>query len=251
MNRDHIYSADDEDASLMANGRHSYVRFFPSDWLAGTARLPRLHRSAMFDLCCYIWDANKPVPEREAGLMLADLKDWRAIIDDLISMGKLVRNDDGSLSNARALAEAEKSHGLWKAKSDGGKLARSAGKSDAKSDVRTDPTEPEPEPEPDLEPSGSNPYAGEAWDGWIESRKKAPTERAVRLAISTLTKLKAEGHDPIAVLDQSTLNGWTGLFPLKGHTNGTGNLNGSGHVSGSPYVKAAIDRKAERAAGGK
>lgn len=58
----------------------------------------------------------------------------------------------------------------------------------------------------------------EAWDGFIEMRKKAKspfTGRALNLAISELEKLRAQGQDPGAVLNQSVMNGWKGLFPIK------------------------------------
>jgi hypothetical protein len=62
-----------------------------------------------------------------------------------------------------------------------------------------------------------------AWDGWTEMRKlkhSAPSPRALELAIGVLEKLRAKGHDPGEVLDQSTLNGWKGLFPIKDTQNG-------------------------------
>lgn len=58
----------------------------------------------------------------------------------------------------------------------------------------------------------------EAWDGFVEMRKKAKspfTERALNLAISELDKLRSQGQDPAAVLNQSVMNGWKGLFPIK------------------------------------
>jgi len=45
--------------------------------------------------------------------------------------------------------------------------------------------------------------------------KRPMTDRAVVLAISKLEKLKADGYDPKDVLEQSILNSWQGLFPLK------------------------------------
>jgi hypothetical protein len=107
----------------MANGRHSYVAFYPSDWLAGTARLPRMHRAAFFDVCCFTWDTARPCPPTELAAMLCDIKGWRGIVEDLVSMGKLVRNDDGSVENPKALAEAEKAYAAWRAMSDAGKGA--------------------------------------------------------------------------------------------------------------------------------
>lgn len=59
----------------------------------------------------------------------------------------------------------------------------------------------------------------DAWEAWLEIRAKsrAPnTPRALRLAITELAKLKASGQDVRAVLEQSTLRGWRGVFPIKG-----------------------------------
>lgn len=65
-----------------------------------------------------------------------------------------------------------------------------------------------------------------AWQGFIEMRvkkKKEPTERAIALIITALEELKSAGHDPEAVLNQSTVRGWLDVFPLKtqGVSNGT------------------------------
>lgn len=58
----------------------------------------------------------------------------------------------------------------------------------------------------------------EAWTHWLDHRKalKAPfTQRAAELSIQVLARLRDEGHDPVAVIDESVLRGWTGLFPLR------------------------------------
>lgn len=57
----------------------------------------------------------------------------------------------------------------------------------------------------------------DAWKAFLEVRrqKKAPnTPRALKLALTELTRLKSLGHDPAAVLDQSTVKGWKFVFPL-------------------------------------
>lgn len=56
-----------------------------------------------------------------------------------------------------------------------------------------------------------------AWESWRQerrARKKAMTPRAEREAIENLTKLRAQGQDPAAVIKQSIANGWTGLFEI-------------------------------------
>ena len=57
-----------------------------------------------------------------------------------------------------------------------------------------------------------------SWSGYIEMRKKKrkdPTARAVELLIAELERLRDEGQDIAAVLDKSTVNGWTDVYPLK------------------------------------
>lgn len=58
----------------------------------------------------------------------------------------------------------------------------------------------------------------DAWGAFVAMRKKikAPlTDEAVRLAIEKLGELMQSGHRPRAVLEQSTLNSWRGLFEIK------------------------------------
>lgn len=58
----------------------------------------------------------------------------------------------------------------------------------------------------------------EAWSDYIDMRKKIRkpmTARAMEMAIGVLYKLMEDGYDVGAVLDQSTMNSYQGLFPLK------------------------------------
>lgn len=60
----------------------------------------------------------------------------------------------------------------------------------------------------------------ESWNEWVEYRAsiKAPLNaKASKLSIDKLAKLRAEGHDPVAVIDQSIFSGkWTDLYAIKG-----------------------------------
>lgn len=107
--------------------KHSFVRFYPSDWLAGTARLPRLHKSIYFDVCCYVWDNARPVPAIELMVMVSDVPNGMEIVDQLVAMTKLIRLDDGSISNHRAQAEATCANSAWKAMVEGGSKGGSKG----------------------------------------------------------------------------------------------------------------------------
>lgn len=58
----------------------------------------------------------------------------------------------------------------------------------------------------------------EHWNAWLDMRKKLrkpPTDFAMMLALKILYQLKAQGEDPIAVLEQSILRGWTTFYPVK------------------------------------
>ena len=75
-----------------------------------------------------------------------------------------------------------------------------------------------------------------AWQGFLESRKASKgafTDRAKMLIINQLKTMQAEGQDVAKVLDQSTANGWKGVFPLKtnGATNGKFNVHAAGRES--------------------
>jgi uncharacterized protein YdaU (DUF1376 family) len=62
----------------------------------------------------------------------------------------------------------------------------------------------------------------EDWDAFLEMRrlrKKPPTEKAKILLVRQLEKLMSDGHNPAEVLQQSTVNNWTDLYPVKGKNN--------------------------------
>lgn len=64
----------------------------------------------------------------------------------------------------------------------------------------------------------------ESWQGYLAMRikiKKPMTDRAKKMAIEKLEKLREQGHDPKAVLDQSEFHSWQGLFEVKPTTTST------------------------------
>jgi len=61
----------------------------------------------------------------------------------------------------------------------------------------------------------------ELWDAFLEHRKKLRrpmTEYAQVLAMMKLWELRKTGNDPVAVIRQSILSGWQGLFEVHGQT---------------------------------
>jgi phage replication O-like protein O len=78
----------------------------------------------------------------------------------------------------------------------------------------------------------------ETWDAFLEMRKriKQPmTDYAVRLVIGALERFKSAGDDPNAILDQSIMNNWKGVFALKNNNGG----NGHGNYKGNPSQRPA------------
>lgn len=58
----------------------------------------------------------------------------------------------------------------------------------------------------------------EPWEAFIDMRTRShskPTAHAMKLLVAKLERLRASGHDPTAVLDQSTMSNWKGLFEIK------------------------------------
>lgn len=74
------------------------------------------------------------------------------------------------------------------------------------------------------------PEIAEAFAGYVEMRKKkgkALTDYATKLALSKLRKLAGDDYElQRQILDQSTLNDWQGLFPLKEDKQNGGGKNG-------------------------
>jgi DNA-binding MarR family transcriptional regulator len=63
----------------------------------------------------------------------------------------------------------------------------------------------------------------EAWEAFVQMRKKISyplTEYATKLAVRDLDKLRKQGENVEEVLNQSILNCWRGLFPVKGNRDG-------------------------------
>ena len=60
--------------------------------------------------------------------------------------------------------------------------------------------------------------SAEQWASFIEMRRRigaALTETAKSLVLGKLARLADDGQPPGEILDQSTMNGWRGIFPLK------------------------------------
>jgi hypothetical protein len=118
-------------------------------------------------------------------------------------------------------------------------------------EVRETDTNPK---EPSRTLSKSNPKRAElpdwlpadAWADWVDQRKamkKAMTPRAAELSIASLDRLRLQGHDPRAVIENAIEKGWQGLYDPTG---GRGppkptKPNAADSFAGKRYEGTAID----------
>ncbi|OWT68071.1 MULTISPECIES: helix-turn-helix domain-containing protein [unclassified Achromobacter] len=88
----------------------------------------------------------------------------------------------------------------------------------------------------------------QVWQDWVAHRKavKAPlTDRAAELSISKLAKFREQGHDPVAVINQSVLSGkWTDLYAPK-TDQAAGRVNGQ-HFNRQEALEASNRKVAEQ-----
>jgi len=91
----------------------------------------------------------------------------------------------------------------------------------------------------------------DAWNGWVEMRKKRKrplTDRATARAINKLDAIRSKGHDIEDLLDRSTINGWLDIYEPKGNTN-AGNSQHAAEPT-NPMVRAVLASQAKRSADG-
>jgi len=94
--------------------------------------------------------------------------------------------------------------------------------------IRPNPTQAEAEAEADQKKDQKRKGAvaplvvpdwlpAEVWGSWhaFRNARKGWTPHARALSLRTLTTLRAAGHDPQAVIEQSIERGWTGLFQVR------------------------------------
>lgn len=122
--------------------------------------------------------------------------------------------EDGSAERARAWREAKKTEKeQWRTSANETERKRTQ-------DTDTDTEEKQKKQKTTAQPPVALPdwMPMTSWNGYLEMRRKKrkdPTARAVELLIVELEKLRADGQDIAAVLDKSTVCGWTDVYALK------------------------------------
>lgn len=182
----------------------------------------------------YLLDGNQKMSE----VVLARLA--RSTVDEIMPLLKELNEhkvfsmtEDGIIYNRRMVREAEISEkraeagkigGLSKkqksSKSQASTLARSVSASASASEYKNKEEEKGVEKETKKAIQIELPawIDSNLWHDYLEMRKrirKPATLRAQELVIKKLDDLRAEGHDPNRVLEQSIENSWQGVFALK------------------------------------
>lgn len=254
----------------MANERHSYVELYPSDWMAGTAYMPPMVEWLYLQVCLYNWDKREPVPPSQAALRFSRSPTWQADLDMLIDAGKVIKTAGGGLFVERAMVAANKAYDLWDRKSRGGKgraaqregqqsgssAGSSAGKS-AAANQNQNQSQNQIHPQGDEAgaPGGDLLFSvpADSLKAFRDHRVKikAPmTPRAEELMVGKLQAIHLQhGHDPTAVLEQSILNGWRGVFPLKGDDDGRTGGHRTGARGAAPGGDDGFNRAVDRRLG--
>ncbi len=229
--------------------RPDYVGFFPSLWLGGCFTLSISAEWVYLQISLYCMDKGEPVPPDDLPMILVRHPGWQADLDLLIKRGKVHRTNAGGAFVKRALVEYERAAAaLLKRRKAGAKGAEARwgnsnldaaanGDANGKSNADANGSRAE-QSRADVDPSdttGGEPdllfsIEADTWAAFAEHRVKlkAPlTARAGTMIRNELLKIHEEhGHDPNAVLRQSVVRGWKGVFPLKDDGNGDGRRSG-------------------------
>lgn len=153
---------------------------------------------------------GRRIEEIDGGWRLINHEKYRALRDE-----ESIKEAKRRYINARRAKEKEDSKVVENVEN----VDRGRYNAEAEAEAEAEAGKPKPKAQRFAPPPWIDP---EAWKGFEAMRtkiRKPMTDRARAMIVSELEALKAQGHDPIAVLAQSELHAWAGVFPIK--ANGT------------------------------
>ena len=250
----------------------NFFKLYIGDYQRDTGHLSVTEHGAYLLMLQHYYATEKPLPTGKTlhRLLRAQDKTERDAIDAVVGM--FWEESPEGLVNARADEEIRKGSHQREINREIGKRGGRPKKTES---VTESVTESEPNRNPNQTPDTNKEHSSlrseartrtpedvtvpdwvpaVSWRAFVQHRKdirKPLTANAADLAIAELEKLKAQGHEPAAVINQSIVSRWAGLFPLKGasHVKPAGTGNAGRSLSAPERVAAAI---AERdAAGGR
>jgi uncharacterized protein YdaU (DUF1376 family) len=242
----------------------NYYAFHLGDYSAHTAHLDLLEDLAYRRLIDLHMLLERPLAiDVEEIARKIRMRDHAAVVRDVLNEF-FVRTDDG-WTNDRCMKEIAK----YQSNKDAAKRAGQASaqrRTQAKAtDVQRpfndrstqppEPVQPTKNQEPRTKPINQEPkkeknkegqpalvlpewMPAEVWQSWRQHRKairKPLTDAAAALTLRTLCEIFDAGHDPVAALQLSIANGWTGVFPPKP----------VGRAMSSPAPKTALQHQAD------
>ena len=220
------------------------LQFYPGDWLRSTdlRSCSVGARGLWIEMICLMHEGNPyghlkvggkvilpPNLARIVGATLAEVEGWLA---ELTDAGVCSVAEDGCYLSRRMIRDEK----VRESRASGGKLggnpaltgrAKVGGKVNLPTNLPPTPATAiasssaigsgadAPSPPPNLPPDW---LPAREWEAFRKFRKKIKhplTAEAEALAVQELDKLRAAGNDPAAVLNQSILRGWRGLFAIK------------------------------------
>jgi hypothetical protein len=228
------------------------VFFGPSDWLGGTATLPPMAEWVYLQISLYNMDKGEPVPgSRLPMILVRHGGDWRADLDLLVEIGKVIKTAGDRYFVKRALVEYERAESAiskkrkagkagaqkrWENKDEDGTAIDKDSTANGDANEKACDTNATRQEQSRAEQSIPNGIQGagavdppqgdmldridpDVWKDFAEHRielKKPMTDRAAGMMRNKLIEIAEEtGHDPNAILRQSIMRGWLGVFPLK------------------------------------
>lgn len=261
----------------------AYLPLFPADYLADTQHLSTEEHGAYLLLMMTAWmqdDCTLPDDDRKlARITRLSLRQWKAMRETMldfwsVSGGRWVNrrlSKERVYADKKSQANRENARKRWDAQAIENKQSEECERiSDGYApqpqphniSTNVDIYPPTPRENPSEDP-GEEPRSKSVWHAapeWVpeadwtaflqhrrEARRQVTNESAKRL-VSTLTKLRDAGNDPARVLNQSIERGWIGLFPLDEGHNHERRDQTQPEQPRNPVVRAALERKAERAA---
>lgn len=220
--------------------RLPYFQFYPGDWLkdANLRRCSPATRGFWIDLICVMFEC----PDR--GVLATNGEAWsdeeiaQAIPGDtyqnLLALQELLRNqivrrnEQGAIYSRRLVAD-EVAREKWRTRqtkrrhggchADVTPSVTPVSRPSSSSYSSSINTESKPTPSA----SGEQIVPIGLWLDFTDMRRrirKPLDARAGELLREELIRLQGLGHDPVAVVEQSIRNGWSGVFPLKGKVDG-------------------------------
>jgi uncharacterized protein YdaU (DUF1376 family) len=206
----------------------NYYPFHLGDYASHTAHLEPMEDLAYRRMLDLYYRTEKPLPDAEDVARLIRMREFTAEVMRVLC--EFFKNSPQGWTHSRC----ERELSSFAAMVEGGKkgAAKRWGKPKDAHPIAT-PSIPQWQPEPEPEPKKESPHAShgspfvlpawipvDAWDAFIAMRKakgkRAPfTDAARNGIIAELGKLHSDGHNLRDALNESVINGWSGVFAPK------------------------------------